>query len=460
MQREAHALTAGLRDPRKPTFCAACLLCFQDRLQSDVRKANMRALRTEHHDFWTSVMRFVTAKRTPASRATLQRVLLSKMHSCASPFRTRDAHSKAERTLTTHELLQDSVSIFLDFVHYCLEDSSRRLVSTQRFSSRGLWPTSASDILPHGAEQSFAGLLDWFTIYSDSNVFSVVEDVFLICRPELQEYVMQEPNRRLIIEATCGHIYFALEQLRKQHIPPRVEDKTKYTPDVKIYALARLLQSIVYGGRDKPDDRDKPDAGRWFFRGFEATFVAAVEAAFPLLPDDENKNEKARLADVATIAYDSCGTPFAQRLPAIQQQARDIHGMLGNSFTVFRRMLAGKRDAHTCGAPGCDQRERDLGRRLQRCAACGVLQYCSKECQKRHWKADEASHKAVCARIKALAPVLDDDDAFARTTRAQGLKIEDMAFIYDNVAGEDFNTRGMSPQERVDRTFVHSTFAF
>ncbi|KZV83056.1 hypothetical protein EXIGLDRAFT_728992 [Exidia glandulosa HHB12029] len=57
--------------------------------------------------------------------------------------------------------------------------------------------------------------------------------------------------------------------------------------------------------------------------------------------------------------------------------------------------------------PGCGKHPRELGPggKLQRCGGCKFVQYCSKECQKRHWKFSTYPHKAVCAQLKNLLAV-------------------------------------------------------
>ena len=68
-----------------------------------------------------------------------------------------------------------------------------------------------------------------------------------------------------------------------------------------------------------------------------------------------------------------------------------------------------------CGAPGCPEPP------TQRCTRCRRVGYCSKVCQRAHWK----SHKAECARVaaelaaggSALVPVNRPAEA-AREARA------------------------------------------
>ena len=49
-----------------------------------------------------------------------------------------------------------------------------------------------------------------------------------------------------------------------------------------------------------------------------------------------------------------------------------------------------------CVGPGCVQKDDDGN--LKSCSTCRCVKYCSKACQKRHWK-DARGHKGVCAAL-------------------------------------------------------------
>ena len=52
---------------------------------------------------------------------------------------------------------------------------------------------------------------------------------------------------------------------------------------------------------------------------------------------------------------------------------------------------------HRCSYPGCSKQEEGLGDlSFKKCRGCGMARYCSKECQKKDWKA----HKRVCNNAK------------------------------------------------------------
>ncbi|KZV81642.1 hypothetical protein EXIGLDRAFT_844452 [Exidia glandulosa HHB12029] len=79
------------------------------------------------------------------------------------------------------------------------------------------------------------------------------------------------------------------------------------------------------------------------------------------------------------------------------------------------------------------------------------MQYCSRDCQRRHWKADAFCHKTVCAQLKALLPLLDKgEEEFVSAARAL-LSIEQLAVVYDNVSLGN-GDRTLSTAERLRQT--------
>lgn len=280
MDREACALAAGLCDPHKPAFCTACLLCFKKRhfegVEESVLKGNVRALRADHHDLWRSIMLFVTVKRTAASRASTERLLASTMRLCSSPFHTQRDHDQS-RTELARYLLNIATGLLFDLVSLCLHDSSRRMLLTQKFSTKGLWPTSASDILAHGVEESLEGLLDWFA--TDSSVAAVFEEIFMVCALELRDQLMLDTNRRFFLQTTCTH----LERAAAQHRLGGINRINPWTPEARVWALSCLLEAVVYGRGATYEGR------RLLFRGFEAHFVRASEGALPLLANAQQR---------------------------------------------------------------------------------------------------------------------------------------------------------------------------
>ena len=80
------------------------------------------------------------------------------------------------------------------------------------------------------------------------------------------------------------------------------------------------------------------------------------------------------------------------------QVLRQLHTPPDNDGFGVHRTKFKKQDRYkalevTCA--GCSQRQTDKAA-LQKCSGCQVVRYCSKSCQKLHWK---AGHAAQCRRV-------------------------------------------------------------
>ena len=75
---------------------------------------------------------------------------------------------------------------------------------------------------------------------------------------------------------------------------------------------------------------------------------------------------------------------------------RDGYRPAGRAQTakeIIRSRRKGTEAWRSCNM--CEKTEAALGKKLSACASCGRAWYCSRECQKSHWK----SHKTVCKNI-------------------------------------------------------------
>lgn len=57
-----------------------------------------------------------------------------------------------------------------------------------------------------------------------------------------------------------------------------------------------------------------------------------------------------------------------------------------------------KKMSYACGNDNCE----NVGTGYKKCGTCKIQRYCSKECQKAHWK----KHKSMCKRLCGLCPTV------------------------------------------------------
>lgn len=95
---------------------------------------------------------------------------------------------------------------------------------------------------------------------------------------------------------------------------------------------------------------------------------------------------------------------------------RSSHGNpLLRAWTCFADLA----EVQCCCAPDCSETCASLQQPFRRCGGCGVLQYCSHECQRRAWKHAPSPHRQFCAPLRTImektwghAMIKDDCVAF------------------------------------------------
>ncbi|KZV81635.1 hypothetical protein EXIGLDRAFT_730822 [Exidia glandulosa HHB12029] len=375
-------------------------------------------------------MVFITIPRTDASREETRRCIAAALAKCSNPFGRKKQHAHATLGLLAGDnLLHIVIGLFFELIDYCLSDSDRRLVHSQRFSSRGLWPCSTEDLLPFGPQQSFLSLVHWLAVREDTLVMTAFEDIFLACRDELAPVIMQDTNRRLFANAIVYQLHNALNWLKRERAKGNPPGPGNFSPQVRIFTLNGVLYNILR--TLSPDQQLLSGTPVPLVKGYELDLLKCIEEALDLVELGEERN---RLISVATTLHGSVGTLFEERPGDLRLPILSRSGHAGHAANVLHRMIYGLRQQHACGAADCTVRERDVGRRLQRCAGCGILQYCSKDCQRRDWKVSETPHKAVCASLKRLAPLLDlNAGDFHNRVRAMNVTYDELALIYVNL---------------------------
>ena len=95
-------------------------------------------------------------------------------------------------------------------------------------------------------------------------------------------------------------------------------------------------------------------------------------------------------------SFEAAARKVAEMGPLPIGNDRDGYRPAGRAQTakeIIRSRRKGTEAWRSCNM--CEKTENALGKKLSACASCGRAWYCSRECQKSHWK----SHKAFCKNI-------------------------------------------------------------
>ncbi|EJD52835.1 hypothetical protein AURDEDRAFT_111373 [Auricularia subglabra TFB-10046 SS5] len=70
-----------------------------------------------------------------------------------------------------------------------------------------------------------------------------------------------------------------------------------------------------------------------------------------------------------------------------------------DDHTLLFTVLSSYKDANACCGPSCFRPADAADAPLRVCQKCGLMLYCSRECQREHWKWPRAPHRATCESV-------------------------------------------------------------
>lgn len=411
----------GLRDSTAPNVCPACLEGFNRRYLTSGWEAHVRTLRRRHHDFLTSAMSFLTTSVAPSVRVTQESLLKSAMEACQD--RSESHQACVHRVQSFRAIVTTVASVLSSIVHMTLAPTT--IEATPVFSRR-LWPRSAAQLLPAGPASAVRSFLFWL-LHPGIQPYYAFTALLRVCRTELISFVLDDNNRRALFDIICDRFdSFA------KYYPGfvRSSDQTGIDEcfDLLTGAVA-LFNSvkICHCRTTSKDDR------RTFIDGADMRLIEHLRTAISQLPDGRLQSEIKHIGLFLFLALESDPATLPHCfLPG----SVDDQTMEDSAVKMIRLELLRISRVRDCTRPGCAGR--DNGQPLFHCGSCRVYRYCSKDCQREHWKSRYLPHKVACPQIRDfLASVnLDQEaDEFVAACRRHGLSMDDLAALYVHLAG-------------------------
>ncbi|EPS96660.1 hypothetical protein FOMPIDRAFT_1053028 [Fomitopsis schrenkii] len=130
----------------------------------------------------------------------------------------------------------------------------------------------------------------------------------------------------------------------------------------------------------------------------------------PRLPKVTNLFTEEFVDSIAQVFSSSGAVYLAYRLPEdknmyhqdiLDRYMRSVALVLDPRMAAFECFHWAFKVRHCC-APECQETFGSAKRQFAQCAGCGVLRYCSRECQRTAWKYDSLPHKDVCTKLRVL----------------------------------------------------------
>ncbi|KZV78318.1 hypothetical protein EXIGLDRAFT_847638 [Exidia glandulosa HHB12029] len=430
----ARSIAVDMADPGGPSFCMACADCLLRLVATaDGReyKLNVRRMRTNCREFLSGAMYILTADHTPESRAALEARMQAITAICT--FEPQGILPEAhpvfqERYSTLESPLEDMVELLYEFVSKCFVIGKIFAEGSSSLDRHGLWPATQSDVLPRGPARSLPALTYWLDTVFNAGVVAVTSSL-LYCPGVLPALFEDENARKKLLRAFCHQLRAAASY----HNSP-VPENQRGGDDVglRLEVLSKLADCLCTGASRTGQFTD-------FVRGVEAEMLDAISVATPL---SEDYATRMPFEKMALSIYGHCGIQPDSLPPSIRDQVISGYTPYFDSYTVLYSNIAQATERRICADPACNRSQYDLqleGRRLLACGGCKVLKYCTRECQKQHWKTGIRPHRSTCANLQDVFRVVDRTLAikeFSDQCRASRIQISLAARIIDGLFGD------------------------
>ncbi|EJD50653.1 hypothetical protein AURDEDRAFT_112233, partial [Auricularia subglabra TFB-10046 SS5] len=234
--------------------------------------------------------------------------------------------------------------------------------------------------------------------------------------------------RLALMRAIIGHLDLAVADHARW--PHRSDEDDSQAP----LSLLRHMSILLAGLRASPVGG--LGTLRKLINGVDEPLLRSVMRAADTVKDTETKE---RLHNFAMAIYKERGAR-AKDMPICLQQRLDAWlERAGGTYEPMHDLLRTVGDRRICAAAGCGRPEHELEKRLLVCSQCHLVRYCSKECQKAHWKTGKSPHKDICPLIKELLQVADlklEREEFAEACQKADVPLDTLERISLALRGE------------------------
>ncbi|TFY57638.1 hypothetical protein EVJ58_g6907 [Rhodofomes roseus] len=440
--------TACMRDPARPQACARVLCAcvhiidgheFDEPFAPDVRYRTPQSdgyeyIRKTHHEYLNSCAAFLSLPRSKEETRELRIDAIICM--CSLP-----EHEDARRLV---QWLHTFGAARLDFE---LEDLVQALVRhlagildhavtsktiggltavgglkkhRRKYAKIPLWPTDTNQLIPHGLERSmkgYAGSLGLFLCIRFHEALLFFNMLLVICGHSI---IMPVVNVDFDWPSRVTDLADALLGERRAAFGKPVDASTEQSWKDTLVLLTQCAEHFsdtrILNARDinllacvgtvvDADEEQVESRGLLFVCHLLIRHLPRFLVGTSVFTQDDITRFTRIFALHGAVFY-------VHSLPyeclAVCPQIRNLFNAMQNTARAadpFILAFHGVKWAITmrrCSAPECDGTFMTAGRPLARCAGCGVLRYCSHECQKRAWKHALLSHRTICAKLRML----------------------------------------------------------
>ncbi|EJD39469.1 hypothetical protein AURDEDRAFT_171470 [Auricularia subglabra TFB-10046 SS5] len=353
--------------------------------------AHIERLRADCHALFDACLAILAVRRTPEELERLpQRLAVNRRRCIIHRMDSRARRLSPDDHL--HTLFKSAGSIFRAAVHHGERPFINRASSAGKaFSDRqGRWPARVEQLFPGGMHAALDGLFAHCELYISDAPIGVIADVLDIARPVVFPVLASEPFRTRLLDVVVNTLDPAASGI-VQRAPALQEPRRALEKGVY------LLEALLVGPGAIQHE------GAQIFAGHEAALLRAIASVTETMDDDDYLLVPLSEWCVKLVAHPGCAMPPRMRRWLDAQTHRNCcHGAAHG----LHRLVFAHVTSRVCAGPGCalSVLQNDGGKAFAACARCRIPRYCSRACQRAHWKGDGATlpHKALCGVLAKL----------------------------------------------------------
>ncbi|EJD35007.1 hypothetical protein AURDEDRAFT_188854 [Auricularia subglabra TFB-10046 SS5] len=293
-------------------------------------------------------------------------------------------------------------------------------------SRRGRWPTSPEQLFPRGPEQTMRALTR--LLESGIGVEVLITSIVAVHRPLAFPALLVADNRaRLIaliiarLNAVSASVCADIAKIRPPVLPV-VRDAVAQRQLAACPLWITMVEALLFGVDSK--DSDWSD----FTCDYNADLFDAIHEVLSLLERPERSQFK--LSHLALLLWTSL--PHARRIPRphyVYRIEAEALADMSDPYIALYHFVAREANRRSCHGPDCQKlvHAKPTPGSFSRCAKCGVIQYCSKECQRADWSNQPFPHKSICRLLRdlfAFATLEMSAERFAAACRAHSFPLQ------------------------------------
>jgi hypothetical protein len=360
---------------------------------------------------------WLSLRRTPSQ---VNRIL--SMNCSCPPSRTEHVLHRCgqQATLpgfTAGQLLIRGCTRNLQELHYQMKNLTQ--YSLYSLVTRGTWPRSTRQLLPHNPEATIRGYMDWL---SADAVWAADLDGIMKAALVVIQYTWPVGAPVMVKMCLLPRHFVTSASRSLVAITTLMQINTPFEDQTQITDHLGLLVTLLMMMRTVAVECSEPTAAAHFLKPQHEEILIKCDR---ILSAATSINQRFRTTDTSyyeELAF-QCSAALARlvyihfpdcriRSPPLPASStlhywslcRDPDGPPHrNTWEDVVDILQSRCLGQHCCAPGCSVTPEERGRPLDYCTGCRCITYCSRVCQKEAWRrTDGLQHRNVCGLIRFI----------------------------------------------------------